>query len=84
MNYTLLILPKAEKELASLPKDRFLLVDAHIMALRKIPRPPGCIKLKGREGWRIRAGEYRVIYEIKDAERTVVIHHVAHRKEVYR
>jgi mRNA interferase RelE/StbE len=54
------------------------------MALRSNPRPPGCVKLKGRDGWRIRAGEYRVIYEISDADRTVVIHYVAHRKEVYR
>ena len=47
------------------------------------PRPPGCRKLTGREGWRLRVGDYRVIYEVNDREQTVVVLHVGHRRDVY-
>jgi mRNA interferase RelE/StbE len=48
------------------------------------PRPHGSRKLVGRDGWRIRVGRYRVIYEIDDAQRFVTILHVGHRKDIYR
>jgi mRNA interferase RelE/StbE len=44
----------------------------------------GCLKLTGREGWRIRVGKYRVIYEIDDKERTITVLHVGLRRDVYR
>jgi mRNA interferase RelE/StbE len=47
-------------------------------------RPPGCRKLAGREGFRVRVGDYRVIYEIDDAGQCVTVLHVGHRKDVYR
>ena len=47
------------------------------------PRPPGCLKLTDRPGWRMRAGNYRVVYEIFDAARQVIILHVGHRKDDY-
>jgi len=56
-----------------------------VSALSKNPRPFGCRKLSGSENdWRIRVGDYRVIYEIADANRIVRINRVRHRKEVYR
>jgi mRNA interferase RelE/StbE len=56
-----------------------------IQSLSDDPRPAGCRKLAGSENdWRIRVGEYRVIYEIADAIRVVRIHRVRHRREVYR
>jgi mRNA interferase RelE/StbE len=56
-----------------------------IQSLSDDPRPAGCRKLAGSENdWRIRVGEYRVIYEIADAIRVVRIHRVRHRCEVYR
>ena len=56
-----------------------------IQSLSVDPRPAGCRKLAGSENdWRIRVGEYRVIYEIADAIRVVRIHRVRHRREVYR
>jgi mRNA interferase RelE/StbE len=44
----------------------------------------GCLKLTGREGWRIRVGKYRVIYEIDDKERAITVLHVGLRRDVYR
>lgn len=56
-----------------------------IAALSDYPRPAGCRKLSGSENdWRIRIGDYRVVYEIADAIRVVRIHRVRHRREVYR
>jgi mRNA interferase RelE/StbE len=48
------------------------------------PRPPGCKKLKGGDReWRIRIGAYRIVYEVDDAEKTVDVTRIAHRREVY-
>jgi len=60
-------------------------VIAAIQRLAKNPRPTGCRKLAGTDNdWRIRVGEYRVIYEIADAIRVVRVNRVRHRREVYR
>jgi mRNA interferase RelE/StbE len=53
-------------------------------ALRENPRPAKCLKLTGREGWRIRVRNYRVIYKIDDSEKLVTILHVGHRRDIYR
>jgi mRNA interferase RelE/StbE len=47
------------------------------------PRPPGCRKLAHSEAWRIRVGDYRVIYEIDDSSHAVLVVHVGHRRDVY-
>lgn len=53
-------------------------------ALAATPRPPGCKRLKGGDKeWRIRVGDYRAVYEIDDAAKTVVVTRIAHRREVY-
>ncbi|MFH0351856.1 MAG: type II toxin-antitoxin system RelE/ParE family toxin [Chromatiales bacterium] len=58
---------------------------AAIQALARNPRPPGCRKLTGTENdWRIRVGDYRVIYAIADVIRVVRVHRVRHRREAYR
>lgn len=46
-------------------------------------RPIGCKKLVGREGWRIRAGDYRAIYEIDDAQQKVTVLHIGNRRDIY-
>jgi mRNA interferase RelE/StbE len=84
VNYTLRILPRAERELGNLPTAIYENVKNRVYALRDNPRPPGCKKLKDHPGWRIRVGNYRVIYEIDDAVRVVTVVHVGHRREVYR
>ena len=84
MSYGLLIRRGAQKELAGLPRDAYLKVRDSIRTLAERPRPPGCKKLTGREGWRIRVGAYRVIYEIDDTDEVVTELHVGHRRDAYR
>lgn len=66
MNYQVFILRSAQKALAKLSKPNYERIKDAITALAGDPRPPGCKKLIDREGWRIRVGDYRVIYEIDD------------------
>jgi mRNA interferase RelE/StbE len=84
MSYTVFILPRAQKELAGLPDEAYEQIREAIRALGSEPRPHGCLKLTGREGWRLRVGHYRVLYDIDDKKRTVTILHLGHRRFVYR
>jgi mRNA interferase RelE/StbE len=84
MSYNLLILRRAQRELAGLDSSVRPRVEQTIRTLAGDPRRSGCVKLTGRDGWRIRAGDYRVIYEIDDPRTTVTILHIGHRRDVYR
>jgi len=84
MTYGLSILRRAQKELQRLPHEDYERVRDAIRALAHEPRPPGCLVLTGRAGWRIRVGTYRVIYEIDDVQRIITVLHVGHRRDVYR
>ncbi|MGB8658601.1 MAG: type II toxin-antitoxin system RelE/ParE family toxin [Candidatus Zixiibacteriota bacterium] len=84
MRYSLFILPRAVKELTVLEATEYRKIKIAILRLADNPRPSGCSKLTGREGWRIRVGDYRVIYEINDFNKEVVVLHVGHRRDVYR
>ena len=84
MSYSVLILPRAQRELASLPQSAYERLKAAIGQLTETPRPQGCLKLRGRDGWRIRVGDYRIIYEIEDGTRRVIVLHVGNRRDVYR
>jgi mRNA interferase RelE/StbE len=68
-----------------LPKADQTRVDQQILVLAQNPRPPGCIKLSGPSGlWRIRIGDYRVVYQIQDEQSIVLVVTIAHRRDVYR
>ncbi|MGH7471807.1 MAG: type II toxin-antitoxin system RelE family toxin [Longimicrobiales bacterium] len=83
-SYRVFIKPSAVKELVQIPlKDRKRLA-RRIEALAEDPRPPGCEKLSGQERYRIRQGQYRVIYGIEDDHLIVLVVRVAHRRDVYR
>ncbi|MEO6811605.1 MAG: type II toxin-antitoxin system RelE/ParE family toxin [Isosphaeraceae bacterium] len=83
--YTIEFTRAAERGLASLSKSVLRHVDAKIMALGRDPRPPGSLKLEGEEGfYRIRVGDYRVVYLIEDDRLIVVVVAVGHRREIYR
>lgn len=82
--YELFILRQAQKELAQLPSRTYETVRDAVQRLANQPRPEGCRKLRGREGWRIRVGKYRVIYEIDDPQGMVTVLHIGHRRDVYR
>jgi mRNA interferase RelE/StbE len=74
-----------EKDLRRLPESIHDRIVRAVDALSRNPRPPGCRKLTGSENdWRIRVGDYRVIYEIADTKRIVRVNRVRHRREVYR
>ena len=75
----------AEKALAQLPKALGLRVATALSELKKTPRPHGCKKLSGHmDAYRIRIGDYRIVYEIIDKEVRIIIINIAHRREVYR
>ncbi len=83
MTYEVKILRRAQKEMARLPKQEYERVRDAIRDLATNPRPTGCKKLIGRDGFRIRIGQYRVIYEIKDVVRVVTVLDIGHRRDVY-
>ena len=83
--YRVLLERGAEKDLGKLLPEIHDRVIAAIQALARNPRPPGCRKLAGsKSDWRIRVGDYRVVYEITDEIRVVRVNRVRHRREVYR
>lgn len=84
MTYVIAILRRAQKELSDLPQEAYDRVRDAIRGLVAEPRPNGSKKLAGRNGWRIRVGSYRVIYEIDDSNHSVIILQIGHRRDVYR
>ena len=85
-SYRVFITERAEKDIAAIDsrKDRER-VDQRIRQLADNPRPTGSKKLSGlRERYRIRQGDYRILYSIEDEIRVVSVSHVGHRKDVYR
>lgn len=83
-SYKLQIKPSAVKELGALPpKDRRRIV-AKIRSLSAEPRPSGSEKLSGHELYRVRQGNYRILYAIADADLVLVVVKIGHRSDVYR
>ncbi len=84
MSYQIDFKKSASKALDGIPAyDRQRILEA-IVGLKTEPRPAGCKKLSGRDGWRIRSQNYRVIYDIDDAGRRILIQVIGHRRDVYR
>ena len=85
MSYRIEIKPRAKKALARIPNPYRKRIAIAIDGLAQTPRPAGCAKLTGSEdGWRIRVGDYRVVYQIADKVLVVYVVRVSHRKDVYR
>jgi mRNA interferase RelE/StbE len=85
-SYSVIITETAEKDIAAIASriDRER-IDRRIAKLAEDPRPSGSKKLKGPdEHYRVRQGDYRILYSIEDAIRIVAIVHVGHRKDIYR
>jgi mRNA interferase RelE/StbE len=77
--------PSADRQLQRLPVSVQKRIVGEVAVLAKNPHPAGVIKLAGDDNlWRIRIGDYRVVYEIHDDRLTVLVLRVAHRKDVYR
>lgn len=82
--YNVLLRPSAVKFIQGLPAPDAERVLRALRNLENEPRPPGCLKLTVEEGYRIRIGRYRVLYEVSDHDKTVVVYRIKHRKDVYR
>ncbi|MDE1192194.1 MAG: type II toxin-antitoxin system RelE/ParE family toxin [Arachidicoccus sp.] len=82
--YVVVLSKSAQKQLDKIPDLVANPILDAIAALEKNPRPNGCKKLKGRNGYRIRIGNYRVIYDIFDRELIVDVIAVGNRKDVYK
>jgi mRNA interferase RelE/StbE len=85
MAYAIEFAPSAEREFGKLARAIQARLRPHIDALAREPRPAGAKKLKGRDGfWRVRIGDYRIVYEIRDRVLLVLVVRIAHRREAYR
>jgi mRNA interferase RelE/StbE len=84
VKYQVRIIPSAEKEMNKLPALIHRHISRKILLLEDNPRPRGAKKLSGREEYRLRAGDYRVLYTIDDKAHVVTVFAVGHRREVYR
>ena len=83
-SYELVIKRSVAKDLRAIPNSDVAKLLQHIRALADEPRPQGCEKLSGLERYRIRQGDYRIIYEIQQQRLLVLIVKVGHRKDVYK
>ena len=82
--YTVFVKKSVQKHLAKMPNEIADSLENAMLELEDNPRPFGYKKLKGRDAYRIRFGNYRIIYEIEDKIITVCVTNIGHRKEVYK
>jgi mRNA interferase RelE/StbE len=83
--YSITIKPSALKEIEQLPtKTLRKKIITKIESLAANPRPRGCVKLSGDDKYRLRQGEYRILYAIDDAAKAVDIVRIGHRRDIYR
>lgn len=83
-SYSVFVTRSARKELAEVPPSDRERVVARISSLAMDPHPSGCEKLSLQDKYRVRQGNYRIVYTIQEAEITVWIVKVGHRRDVYR
>jgi mRNA interferase RelE/StbE len=85
MAYTVQFRRSARKELENIQRDTAERIIVAILKLTDEPRPQGCKKLQSVQGlWRIRVGDYRVVYQIDDQGYIIIVEVISHRKDVYR
>ena len=82
--YRVEIEASAQKALAAVPKPSQRRIAAKIDGLAENPRPTGCKKLTGEDAYRVRVGDYRIVYTVNDRTLVVVVVKIGHRREVYR
>ena len=82
--YKITIKKSAAKELEDIPKKDLRKIIKRIQSLAQNPRPPGSQKLSGKDRFRVRQGNYRIVYSIKDKDSIIDIVKIGHRREIYR
>ncbi len=84
-SYSIEVTRSAQKDIRKLPKHIIGALDKIMRGLAKNPRPNGCKKLRGTsDHYRLRYGNYRVVYEIIDKKLVIIVVNISHRKDVYR
>ncbi len=83
--YRVILKPAADRDLDKLPRDVARRIAEQLRALATDPRPPGTVKMQGtRNEYRVRVGDYRIVFEVNDREQTVRVGRIANRREVYK
>lgn len=82
--YKLLIIPRAIRDLEKLPKNIIKRVHEKIISIKNNPRSSDCVKLTQEDGYRVRSGDYRILYRISNKEKIIYIYHIKHRKDTYK
>lgn len=83
-NFSLGFKKSVAKDLRNIPNKDVKRILSCIESLIENPRAEGCIKLSAKELYRVRQGDYRIVYEIQDAELIILVIKVAHRSDVYK
>ncbi|MBI4126422.1 MAG: type II toxin-antitoxin system RelE/ParE family toxin [Deltaproteobacteria bacterium] len=84
MTYQVLLLPSAQRDVDDIRGKLFDRLKSAITILASNPRPRGSLKMTGEGGYRVRVGDYRILYRIDDALKKIFIYRIKHRREVYR
>lgn len=84
MAYRVELATHALREFKDLPDDVQRLLADVLDDLQTLPRPPGAKKLTGADGWRVRKGDYRVLYTVDDRAKLVRVYRIGNRRDVYR
>ena len=84
MEYKVIIKSSAQRDLDKLPNKEVSRIIRRISQLKNNPRPVGVQKLTDKEGYRIRTGNYRFLFEIDDKNKEVSVYRIKHRKEAYK
>ncbi len=83
-SYSIFVKKSAERELRQIPKSELNRILSRIKRLMQTPRPTGCEKLSDQERYRIRQGDYRIVYSVDDERKRIDVVKIGHRREVYR
>jgi mRNA interferase RelE/StbE len=84
MNYQIIIPNAVQKQIKKLPRDVQDDILDCLIKLQTNPRPSGYLKMKNMEGYRIRVGDYRILYDINDQEQKIKLRRIGHRRNVYK
>jgi len=83
VTYGVYIANRAKREMEKIPSPALESIEQKILSLGVDPRPHGCKRLKGDDRtWRVRSGNYRVLFQIEDSDKTVTVIRVGHRKDI--
>jgi mRNA interferase RelE/StbE len=84
LNYGVVLKASAERELEHLPARLHDRIVERLVGLSGAPRPRGSKKLHGAQAYRVRVGDYRILYAVDDPRRRVTVYSIGHRRDVYR